>query len=298
MNFTVPFHTPTFEDAALCIPLLKQAPSRCCEYSFANMMMWRAYFDTQIAYTEDAAVVRFGGDTPHYLAPCGSGALRVLHQLHAQSLAHGEPLYVFGYDDEGIQNLRETYTVTECTEYRDEFDYLYRVEELATLAGRKFHAKRNHIAAFSKEYAWQYEELCDANVSDVLSAADVWYRQRAEAQGDPDRALLAENRAIHELLQHRREIELTGGLIRVDGQAVAFTLGAPLTNDTFDTLVEKAISPYEKAYAVINREFARVTLRNYTYVNRENDVGVEGLRRAKLSYHPVALVKKIMCAIG
>jgi len=298
LNFTVPFHTPTFEDAARCIPLLKQAPSRCCEYSFANIMMWRAYFDTQIAYTDDAAVVRFGGDTPHFLAPCGTGALRVLRELHDEAVAHGEPLYVFGYEDEDIQTLCETYTVTSCTEYRDEFDYLYRVEELAALAGRKFHAKRNHIAAFSKEYAWQYEELNDRNLTDVLQTADAWYEQRAAVYGDPDGALAEENRAIHELLQHRCAIELIGGLIRVDGRAVAFTLGSPLTADTFDTLVEKALSPYDKAYAVINREFARVSLQGYTYVNRENDVGVEGLRRAKLSYHPTALVKKIMCVIG
>lgn len=295
--FQTPFHTPTFADAARCIPLLKQAPSRCCEYSFANMMMWREYFDTQIAYNDDAVVVRFGGEVPHYLAPAGSAAEQTLRALYDDALLRGEPLYVFGYDEDDIGRLWDEYTVESCTEHRDEFDYLYLVEDLANLSGRKYHAKRNHIAAFSKEYAWQYEELSDHNVADMLSAADMWYEQRVTAYGDPDGALEAENTAIHELLSHRREIELAGGLIRADGRAVAFTFGAPLTDDTFDTLVEKALSPYDKAYAVINREFARNTLRGYTYVNRENDVGVEGLRRAKLSYYPVALVKKIMCTI-
>lgn len=295
--FTTPFHTPTFADAARCIPLLKQAPSRCCEYSFANMMMWREYFDTQIAFTEDSVVVRFGGDTPHYLAPAGCSAAETLQELYEEARAAHEPLYVFGYGDEDIARLREVYTVESCTEHRDEFDYLYRVEDLANLSGRNYHAKRNHIAAFSKEYAWQYEELDERNLADVSATADEWYEQRVSAYGDPDGALAAENRAIHELLAHRCEIELTGSLIRVDGRAVAFTLGSPLTDDTFDTLVEKALPPYEKAYAVINREFARHTISGYTYVNRENDVGVEGLRRAKLSYHPIALVKKIMCTI-
>ena len=94
-----------------------------------------------------------------------------------------------------------------------------------------------------------------------------------------------------EVLSVAREIQI----LDVNGNVIAFTFGAPLTDDTFDTLVEKALTGYEKAYAVINREFARYTIAGYTYVNRENDVGVEGLRRAKLSYHPVALVKKILC---
>ncbi len=297
MSVTIPFHTPTYEDATWCIPLLKQAPSPCCEYSFANMMMWRTHYDTEIACIHNAAVVRFGEELPHYLAPAGEGAQAALQHLHAEALAHGEPLYVFGYDETDVARLCEQYTVCEATEHRDEFDYLYRVDELATLGGRKYHAKRNHIAAFSKEYVWQYEELNNTNAADVQKTADVWYAQRVAAVGDADGALHAENRAIHELLAHRYSIELRGGLIRVDGQAVAFTLGVPLTHDTFDTLVEKAVAPFEKAYTVINREFARESLHDFTFVNRENDVGVEGLRRAKLSYYPTAMVKKILCTI-
>lgn len=297
MNLTIPFHTPTFEDAAWCIPLLKQCPSLCCEYSFANMMMWREYFDTQIAAADDAVVVRFGGDMPHYLAPAGKGADRLLHRLYEDAVSHGEPLLVFGYEEEDIERLSERYTVISSTEHRDEFDYLYRVEDLATLAGRKYHSKRNHIAAFSREYTWQYEELNDQNVADAVLLADEWYAERMQAQGDEDGQLLAENRAIHELFDHRCDIQLIGGLIRVEGRAVAFTFGTPLTEDTFDTLVEKALEPYNKAYAVINREFARESLGKFTFVNRENDVGSDGLRRAKLSYHPTALVKKILCVI-
>ncbi len=295
--FSTPFHTPTYAEAAQCIPLLKQAPSRCCEYSFANMMMWREYFDTQIAYNDDAIVVRFGGEMPHYLAPAGGAAMQTLRGLYDDAVSREEPLHVFGYDEEDIRRLQNNFSIESRTEYRDEFDYLYLVEDLANLSGRKYHAKRNHIAAFSREYVWQYEELDDKNVVDVASAADAWYRQRVSAYGDADGALSAENRAIHELLEHRRELELVGGLIRVEGKVAAFTFGVSLTDDTFDTLVEKALTPYDKAYAVINREFARNTLQGYTYVNRENDVGSEGLRRAKLSYYPVALVKKIMCTI-
>ena len=297
MSADLSFHTPTYEDAAWCIPLLKAAPSRCCEYSFANMMAWRAHFDTQVALVDGCVVVRFGGEFLHYLAPAGQNTAQALATLYADARAQAKPLYVFGYEQEDIERLAKEYTISSCEEYRDEFDYLYRVEDLAQLAGREYHAKRNHIAAFSREYAWQYEVLQEENVAEVMRAADVWYQQRVASFGDADGALLAENEAIHELLAHREAVELSGGLIRVNGEVVAFTFGAPLTNDTYDTLVEKALVGYEKAYAVINREFARHTIAAYTYVNRENDVGAEGLRRAKLSYHPVALVKKILCTM-
>ncbi len=297
MSVDLSFHAPTYEDAAWCMPLLKEAPSRCCEYSFANMMAWREHFDTQVALVEGCVVVRFGGDFPHYLAPAGTNTAQALRALYEHSRANGEPLYVFGYGDEDIDRLSAEYTVISREEYRDEFDYLYRTEDLASLSGRSYHAKRNHIAAFSREHAWTYEELRDDNAADVAWAADAWYCNRTEAFGDPDGALQAENEAIRELLLHRHEVELVGGLIRVNGVVAAFTFGAPLGGDTFDTLVEKALTGYEKAYAVINREFARHTVAQYTYINRENDVGAEGLRRAKLSYHPAALVKKILCAL-
>lgn len=297
MSVSELFHTPTYDDAAWCIPRLKQAPSRCCEYSFANMMVWREHFDTQVALVEDAVVVRFGGDCPHYLAPAGKETRRALQVLYEDARAAGTPLYVFGYDDEALARLETQYRILARQEYRDEFDYLYRTEALATLAGREYHAKRNHITAFSRENAWCYEELCDDNAADVLWATDTWFHERVAVCGDEDGALLAENRAVHELMVHRRETELRGGLIRVAGKVVAFTLGAPLTADTFDTLVEKALPGYEKAYAVINREFARHSIGDFTYVNRENDVGLEGLRRAKLSYRPTALIKKILCTI-
>ncbi len=297
MSDTFSFHTPTYEDAAWCIPLLKEAPSPCCEYSFANMMAWHRHFDTKIALVEECVVVRFGGDSPHYLAPAGRDTKRALNALHEDARVNGKSLYVFGYDEEGVDRLSQEYTVTSREEYRDEFDYLYRIGDLAELAGRKYHAKRNHIAAFSREHVWRYEEIKDENAADVIRAADLWCKQRITAHGDVDGALQAENKAIRELLAHRRETELCGGLLRVNDDVVAFTFGAPLTDDTFDTLVEKALTGYEKAYAVINREFARHTIAGYTYVNRENDVGAEGLRRAKLSYHPVSLVKKILCTL-
>lgn len=287
------FHEPTYEDARL-IPTLWQCPSRVCEYSFANMMMWRKTYHTKIAEFHGAVYIRFGeGEDSHYMAPCGGDFHEGVQILKALCERDRRPLLVFGYDDEGMDRLSLEFRSVQREEFRDEFDYIYRVSDLAELPGRKYHGKRNHIAAFSRKYNWRYETLSDQNVTAVHTLADRWCSTRV----DEDGSLAAENASIHELLEHRDEAQLKGGVLFVGEEAVAFTFGAPLCADTFDTLVEKALPEYADAYAVINREFAARELSGFTYVNRENDVGAEGLRRAKLSYHPVMLVKKTLCTV-
>lgn len=293
-----PFHTPTYADLA-CRDRLLSAPLRCCEYTFANMMLWRRAFGTEIAQKDGMVLCRFtrGQNPPTYLAPVGGTAEQGLAWLREVAAEVGHPLRVFGYTDEMLAQLSDRVTVRERTEHPDEFDYLYRVEDLAQLPGRKYHGKRNHIAAFSRRYNWHYETLRAENAADVLAVADGWYAHRIEEAPDTDGALQSENEALHELLLHREEVRLVGGLIYVEQTPVAFAVGAPLCADTFDTLVEKALPEFGEAYAVINQQLAANELAAYTYVNRENDVGSEGLRRAKQSYHPVELVKKTLCTL-
>lgn len=292
------FHAPTFADAR-CIPLLQQCPSRCCEYTFANLMMWRRHFGTEIAILDDTVYIRFADEGSYnYLAPAGGDFEQGVNTLKALCAREGHPLRVFGYDENGIDRLAALLPVIDRQEFEDEFDYLYRVSDLARLEGKKYHGKRNHIAAFSRAYNWTYEPLEERNADEVHALADRWCAARTAQSGDEDGALRDENTAIHELLHHREVTQLIGGVLRVDGQAVAFTFGAPLCADTFDTLVEKALPEYAGAYTVINREFAANALSAYTYVNRENDVGAEGLRRAKRSYHPAMMVKKTLCTIA
>lgn len=292
------FRPPVFEDADY-IKQLQVCPSRCCEYTFANIMLWRRHFGTEIARVGDTVYVRFKkGEHPSYLAPSGGDFERGVHTLQALCAREGHPLRVFGYDECGMERLAAELPVVQRQEFEDEFDYLYNVRDLALLEGKAYHGKRNHIAAFSRKYPWTYEPLDDGNVEEIHALADEWLTARAALLGDEDGALRDENIAIHELLHHREAVGLIGGMIRVEQKPVAFTFGAPLCADTFDTLVEKALPDYAEAYTVINREFAAKALGAFTYVNRENDVGSEGLRRAKQSYHPVMMVKKTLCTIA
>lgn len=129
-------------------------------------------------------------------------------------------------------------------------DYIYNQADLALLAGKKYHGKRNHVAGFSKQYAWTYETIDDANAGEAADMATEWCKGKGNCA---DKGLKSENCAIREALRHRDELSLKGGLIRVDGKVIAFSLGSPISGTVFDVHVEKALPEYKGAYAVTTR---------------------------------------------
>ena len=177
-------------------------------------------------------------------------------------------------------------------EYRDAFDYIYSREDLATLKGKKYHSKRNHISAFSKQYNWKYEKVDSSNTDKVKECAKKWYEENKDRFDD---TMECEQKGLYMLLDNMRAFSARAGMITVYGNAVAFTVGTPLNENTFDIHIEKALKSYETAYTVINQQFAENELRDFEYINREDDLGLAGLRKAKLSYKPQKLLKKYFC---
>lgn len=286
------FHIPTIEDAEKAVPMLRNSGYWGCDYAFVNVLMWRGFNNTHIAYTDEHLFLRVGKERYTYMFPVSQNrkeAIEMLEQLAAEA---GHPLRLYGCDQHCVKALEERYPGRfTFTLSPGDFDYIYNTEDLALLPGKKYHSKRNHISSFSKQYEWQYEPLGPEAIPEVLEVADQWFQQT-----DPtSRTLQIENRAIHEILGYMDRLEIQGGLIRVDGKVVAFTFGSPLSDQMFDIHVEKALPEYSKAYSVINREFAaNALLGKYAYINRENDLGLEGLRRAKNSYHPVVVLQKYL----
>lgn len=173
---------------------------------------------------------------------------------------------------------------------RDDFDYIYNAQDLIELSGRKYHGKRNHISKFTRAFPdWQYEHIDDSNTEECINASLEWCKQNGCSENSPYRHELC---AIHKALRERKSLGIIGGLIRIDGKVVALTLGERLNKDTFVTHFEKALGGFEEAYTLINREFAARSLGEYRYINREEDLGIEGLRKAKLSYKPAILLEK------
>ena len=288
------FREPRLEDAAWTKELLQPSGFRSAEYSFTTLFMWRRFYRNQIARKGDTLFIKSQeGADRFFLLPVGGDMQENLLLLKEYAHDRGHPLKLF-ITDASYLTLLDSWFPGEFTAepMRDEFDYLYAAEDLANLQGKKYHGKRNHINSFSEQYAWSYESITDSNTPDVLEMAREWCRQKGNCQ---DESLRSEKCAIREALAHRQALSLTGGLIRVDGKVVAFTFASPISSEVVDIHVEKALPDYAAAYAVINREFAARELGRYRYINRENDMGIEGLRRAKNSYQPALLLEKYLC---
>lgn len=278
------------EDRQWAAPLLEQAGNDACEYSFATLFMWRNHYQNQIAHQDGVLYVRSG---EAFLPPVGGDLREGIERLWARARNERIPFVLYGADAALAARMEEWFPHKFTVEAsRPDFDYLYTSEDLAELPGKKYHSKRNHIAAFTREYPWTYEPLEESNIPDVIELSREWCRQKGNCE---DRGLQSERCAIQEALGLRRELHIVGGLIRVNDRAVAFTFGSPINARTFDVQVEKALPDYGAAYTVINREFVARELRGYRYINRENDLGLEGLRRAKNSYHPAVLLEKYIC---
>ncbi len=174
-------------------------------------------------------------------------------------------------------------------EDRDNFDYIYSVQKLSTLSGKKLDGKRNHINKFKKLHTFKYEEISDKNISDCIDILEKWSIQRNYFEDD---SLIAERKANLDLLNNYKFLNVKGALIRVDDKPEAFTVGEMLNNNTVVIHVEKANSMINGLYPFINQQFLLNHWNETEYVNREQDLGIEGLRKAKLSYNPIILLEK------
>lgn len=180
----------------------------------------------------------------------------------------------------------------QITYERDLADYVYETQKLIALSGKKYHGKKNHINKFKQLYSdWSYEAITDENVEECFQMALKW---RCINGCEEDEEKLAEMCVTLNALRLMHELELTGGLIRADGNVVAFAIGEELNRDMYVVHIEKAFSDIPGAYPMINQQFALHAAQNYPYINREDDSGVEGLRRAKESYRPAFLLEKGM----
>lgn len=296
----ITFKPPELGDKAWVDSLLRRADYRGCEYNFTNLYVWKDAYHHEIARMEDFLLVHLCGALGcSYLYPAGSGDVSgVVRALKEEAGRRGEPLRLVCLTPRQMEELDRLFPDTfEYAADRDGYDYLYRVDRLAGLGGKKLHGKRNHINRFlDQNPSWVYEEITPASLPECLEMDREWYRRSMVREGAvEERELGDEGRALRLAMEHYCELGLEGGLIRVYGEVVAFTMGDRLSSDTYDVHFEKAYGELQGAYAIINREFAAWVQARHpevTYLNREDDMGVEGLRKAKESYYPDEMVEK------
>jgi hypothetical protein len=261
-------------------PLFQQLPEGISEFTFANLYLFRDTHTYQIGKLPGSLFLITGADegAAFFMLPFGLPEPDVLDDLFCNyrsmkcaTESQASMLRQMGYD---------------VTEDRDNFDYLYLQRDLAELSGRKFHKKRNLIKAFISNYAYEGRPLLEDYMRDAFQILDAW-RQGRDEPGD--------YAAAKEGLERMEELQLCGGIYYVDGQPVAYSLGEELACGTsFVIHFEKAVSEYKGLWQFVNQAFASILPEKYTTVNREQDLGHEGLRRAKLSYKPVGFVKKYL----
>ena len=256
-----------------------------CEYSYLNACMWQYVWQYEYAIYNDALVIRLDVDGKKiYNIPLGNIEETVMKIEEfdsdaAFSSGEGEALAEF------LSKFGEKYNLTLMEENNE---YIYKREDLANLSGKKYHQKRNHISAFTRKYNWRFEKLVENNISDALTVSNKWLLEREDEDGE----LLEEYNAIEYALNNLSELEILGGILYVEDTPVAFTFGSALNEQVFDVNIEKALADYQGAYAVINNQFVINCLKNFEFINREDDLGISGLRQAKLSYRPHTVLKK------
>ena len=293
----IDFKPITIDDKEVITSFTLPSPLRNCDLAFSNMCSWRFLYQSEYAVYKNFRLIRFYIEEKNrkriaYMRPIGNGDFRdALLQLEEDSWQHGHPLLMLGVTPISKDLLEEAFPGEfSYIPERDYFDYIYLREDLATLKGKKFQAKRNHVNKFKKQYAYEYEPLTAELVPECLEFEAKWYK--ANRTDDDQEELTDERKSMIFALNHFKELNLLGGAIRIDHKLVAFTFGSPINQDTFGVHVEKADTDYDGAYSIINQEFASRIPEQYVYVNREEDLGIPGLRKAKLSYNPTILLPK------
>ena len=273
---------------------LHSGKSRGCEYSFANLYLWGRQ---KAAVIDDQMVLfsQFNRKTV-YPYPAGEGEIKpVLEAIIRDSQERGIPCRITGLDSQDIEDMEKMFPGRfrfHCD--RDSYDYVYAIDDLADLKGKKYQKKRNHYNRFRDMFPhYTIEPITVENLPKIKQMLEQWYAQRLEL--DPEGDYYMEQAAIYKALRHYEQLGLEGIMLVNEDRILAMTIGSRLTPDTYDIHFEKAIAEADTAYTVINCEFARFLRDKHPeirFLNREDDLGIEGLRKAKLSYYPHHLVEK------
>ena len=272
------------DDRQLLDTLFRETMPRVSELTFAGLYLFRAAHDYRLSRAGESLVVQGRGydGRVYALPPVGGDGAAVCRML----MAAGTELY--GLDEELARTVAEEPGV-ECREDRDSFDYVYLRHELATLPGNRFHKKKNRISYFSARHRYEVQLFAPHFRYGCIQLLDEW-RRVAEVEGN--RSFGLEMDAAADALSLTEVLGLEGVVVTVGGRVRAFSLGERLNGDTAVCHFEKADHFMEGLSQLVNREFARLLFTDCRYLNREQDLGEPGLRSAKLSYHPVELVKK------
>ena len=286
------FHPLSLSDKNWIDSYLSKLNDPICDYSFANLFIWKHLYHTECAKINDFLIIRFCNPfckQCFYLEPFGEGSLQeILEILKEEAHQKNGSLRLMSLSSSFIEKLSGLDIASDFFWYdnRDYANYVYESKSLCKLDEKGFEAKRNHIRRFEKTYPdYQYRALSSKDSSFAFSLFDQWVKQKNNLSEHN-----IERESIEAAFAHFEELELEGLLLLVDNTTVAFSFGSRLDSNTFCIHAEKADSNYQGAYAMINKLMAQTLCERFEFINREEDIGILNLRKAKLSYHPKKMI--------
>ncbi len=289
----IQFKTIDLEDQDLIRSFYQKLNSRSCDDCFSNLYLWKHMEPMEYALVDDVLILKSRFEHFSFRFPIGPRekilpALELCLKLSEEKKVPFRIRLITREQFELCEQLNPGRFL--FTEERDAWDYVYEREKLEKLSGRRYHGQKNHVNKFMRDYPdWSIEPITQENLDDCFQMGMVWRRQNDCDQLYEKRIEMC---VALNALRLFRELHLTGALLRVNGNCVAYTVGEKLNEDTFVVHIEKALAEVNGAYPMINREFVHMAMGDFTYVNREDDTGDPGLRQAKESYHPAMMVEK------
>lgn len=290
----IQFKKPELDDRLWVNEIIKNQNVMNCDAPFGTTFIWKDEYGTKICHFKNFYLVAYTFDEGYiyFDYPIGNGDVKeAVEFMIAYAEENNLKYCISASGEEQAENLRKILPDDFKEESkRDNAEYIYLSEKLAYLKGRKYHSKRNHFSTFTKSYNYTTEPLCEDNFEDALKVNDAWCMERGGHNGTGH---ISECCAIRTAFKYFEELGFSGMLLRVDGEPVAMTMGEEISKECYVVHFEKAISGVNGAYTAINKLFSS-TLTDYKYINREEDMGIEGLRKAKLSYKPEILLEKFV----
>ena len=289
------FKPVTLCDKAWVDPIVMAENSPSADYNFGNIYIWDKFYKQLICRFENRMITKLCyGDEPAFVFPIGSGPLApAIEAMRAFCAEKSYPLLMYGLTEKHRDELDALYPG--CFTFRSDeeyADYIYSAEKLATYAGKALHGKKNHCNRFEAENDWDFVPITRELIPGCLDMLKAWSEENADRL---DSSITDEYDAIIRAFAAYEKLGLEGGVLRSSGEILGFSLGEMASPDTFNVHFEKAETAVNGAYPMVCRELTRMVMQAHPglrYVNREDDMGMESLRKSKLSYKPELLLEK------
>ena len=297
------FKCLTIEDKDVIEDYVDKNKLESYEYLFASLYMWRKLNNVKYAVIDETLVIEKNeeGKGTFYAQPFGykkENLISIVEALMERNSEYTDRDYIFGDVDEDFVEDLKKYTdfKIEVVEDIDDFEYVYNTQDLIELKGKKYHGKKNHVNSFEKSYEYEIKTInSDSVINDCMQLLQKWHEEVAVTV---DKEMLMEIDAIEDLFRELHLCDLQSIAIYVDGELAGFAVGERVNEKMAVIHVERGEISYKGIYAFLNRKFLMESFSDTLLVNRQEDTGNEGLRKAKQSYHPSKMIKKYLVKVS